>query len=155
MVADAAATAIEAKGVIEVIVVTAIAARAMATEVEIATAVDMVHQMALLTYLQHPLVPQIRTLKPLITTRSTPNGPFIMLPTQLKILTLPMAVLRQSWLSIHRAATVSTMVKGTQLARHNLPHLVLELQHLRRRHPQSLPAMELPRLPLRPLHRQA
>jgi hypothetical protein len=78
-----------------------------------------------------------------------------MLPTQLKIPTLPMAVLQQSWLSIHRAATVSTMVKGTQLARHNLPHLVLELQHLRRRHPQSLPAMELPRLPLRPLHRQA
>lgn len=156
MVAEEA-TAIEATGVIEATVVTAIAAIAMATEVEIATAVAMVHKMALLTYLPHPLAPQMRTLKPLITTHSTPNGPLITLPTLLRTLTLPMAVLRQSWLSTHRAATVSTMqvVKGTQLVRHSLPHRVLGLQHLRRRHPQSLPATEPPRLLPRPLHRQA
>jgi hypothetical protein len=152
MVADAA-TAIEATGVIEVTVATAIAATAMATEVEVATAVAMVHTMALLTYLPHPLVPQMRTLQPLITTHSMPNGPLTILPTQPRILTLPMAVLQQSWLSIHRAATVSTMV--TQLVRHSLPHLVLGLQHPRRRHPQNLQAMEPPHLLLRPLHRLA
>lgn len=110
-------------------VVIVIEARATDMEVEVvAMAAATVHRTALLTSLQPLLALQMRTPKPLTTTLNMPSGPLTMLATQPRTHTLPMAVLRQSWLNIRRA-TDSTTVKLTQLDRHNLLHLALVLQH--------------------------
>ena len=136
-------------GAIAVTVVTVIEARATDTEAEVAMAATVtVHKMALLTLPLLLLAPQIRMLKPLTTTLNMPNGPLTMLPTQLRILMLPMVALRQLWLNTRRA-TDSTTDKLTQPDRPSLLHLALELQHHHLHPPQSLQATEL----LHHLHR--
>lgn len=147
MVVDVAMATVVIGAIVVIAVIGAIVARATAMEAEPHMVEVTVRKTALLTLPLRLLAPQILTLKP-TTPLSMLNGPPIMPPTLPRILTPPMAVSPQSWLSILRVATISTTVsKATQPVRHSLPHLALVPQHLRHHRPQSPQVMEhhLPR----------